>query len=337
MARPLRIQYPGAYYHVTCRGNEKRSIFTDSLDQEVFLDKLVLSLDIYNVTLLAYVCMSNHFHLLLTTPEGNLSEFMRHFNISYTSAFNWRHHRVGHLYQGRYKSFLIDADNYLLEVSRYIHLNPVRTKELLKKTARERWKMLLEYKWSSLLGYLAAGQRREFINYRTVLGYMGGENYRGRQAYRRFIARGIKEKIEDPLLIGKGHGIVGETDFIKWAKEDLLDKKSSSREQPAAKILRKVCEPEELIEHFTLMIGKSREEFCRRGKKSIERAMLMELLYRLCPIKQPEIGRLVGGIDYSAVSQARKRLREKLEKDPKLKKRFEKIYDQLTHLSRRKI
>jgi len=78
--------------------------------------------------------MFNYFHLLLTTPEGNLSEFMRHFNISYTSAFNRRHDRVGHLYQGRYKAFLIDADNYLLEVSRYIHLNPIRIKGFSKKT-----------------------------------------------------------------------------------------------------------------------------------------------------------------------------------------------------------
>ena len=114
MARPLRIQYPGAYYHVTGRGNGRRRIFLDPRDQEIFLEKLSLSSEIYNVSLLAYVCMRNHFHLQVMTPEGNLSEFMRHFNISYTSAFNRRHKRVGHLYQGRYKAFLIDADNYLL-------------------------------------------------------------------------------------------------------------------------------------------------------------------------------------------------------------------------------
>jgi len=111
MARPLRIQFPGAFYHITCRGNERKAIFSDQTDQNAFLEKLSLSLDIFNVSLLAYVMMPNHFHLLLTTPEGNLSEFMRHFNISYTSAFNRRHKRVGHLYQGRYKAFVIQADN----------------------------------------------------------------------------------------------------------------------------------------------------------------------------------------------------------------------------------
>ena len=101
MARALRIQYPGAHYHVTCRGNEKREVFEDAKDQKAFLEKLPLSSNIYNVSILSYVCMTNHFHLLLFTPDGNLSEFMRHFNISYTSAFNGRHGRVGHLYQAR--------------------------------------------------------------------------------------------------------------------------------------------------------------------------------------------------------------------------------------------
>jgi putative transposase len=100
MARPLRIQYPGAYYHVTCRGNERRKIFADAADHEVFLERLSTSLETYHVVLMAYVCMTNHFHVLVSTPEGNLAEFMRHFNISYTSAFNTRHNRVGHLYQG---------------------------------------------------------------------------------------------------------------------------------------------------------------------------------------------------------------------------------------------
>lgn len=337
MARALRIQYPGAYYHVTCRGNARRKIFRDSLDLKIFFKKLSLSLEIYNVSLLGYVCMPNHFHLLLTTPEGNLSEFMRHFNISYTSFFNRRHQRVGHLYQGRYKAFLIEADNYLLKVSRYIHLNPVRMKAYSNKSFKEKWDGLLEYGRSSLLGYLSDRGRDDFINYRTVLNYMGGDNQKGRQSYRRFIIAGIKEGVENPLEIGKGHGIVGEEDFIEWVKEKYLSKEVSPRELPAIKVLRKAYQPEELIKQFSRLVGKSRQDICRRGKKSVERVMLMELLYRFCPVTQPEIGRLVGGIDYSAVSQARKRLRKRLETEPKLKKEFQKISEQLLQLSRGKI
>jgi len=334
MARPLRIQYPGAYYHVTCRGNEKKEIFLGDKDHKNFLEKLSLSLDIYSVSLLTYVCMPNHFHLLVNIPEGNLSEFMRHFNISYTSAFNRRHHRVGNLYQGRYKAFLIDADNYLLEVSRYIHLNPFRIKAFSKKPIREKWDELLKHKPSSLLGYFSVKERKDFVNYKTVLDYMGGDNLKGRQGYRQFIKLGIDREIENPLELGKGHGIVGEDDFIQWIKEKFISKEASKREQPALKELRKKFKPEDLIIHFAHLLRKGKEDICRRGKKSLERAMLMELLYRFCQITQPEIGRLVGGIDYSAVSQARKRLQIRLEQEPKLKRRFDKLSDQLLQLSR---
>jgi len=337
MARPLRIQYPGAYYHVTCRGNERRRIFYDEEDYSVFIEKLDLSLEIYNVVLLVYICMPNHFHLLLTTPEGNLSEFMRHFNISYTSAFNRRHRRVGHLYQGRYKAYLIDADNYLLEVSRYIHLNPVRTKALSKRPFNEKWKALLKYSWSSLPGYLSVRKRKKFINYKTILDYMGGDNRRGREEYRRFLRGGIGRETESPLEVGKGHGIIGKADFIGWIKEKFLSKETSKREQPALRELEKEYRPEELIKHYASLTGKRKEDICRRSKRSTERAMLMELLYRFCKISQPEIGRLVGGIDYSAVSQARRRLRSRMEREPELRKRFDKLSDRLQQVSRGKI
>lgn len=337
MARPLRIQYPGACYHVTCRGNERREIFRDSHDHEVFLEKLHLSLDIYNVSLLAYACMTNHFHFLLTTPEGNLSEFMRHFNISYTSAFNRRYRRVGHLYQGRYKAFLIDADDYLLEVSRYIHLNPIRSEILSEMSVEEKWNALMGDKTNSLLGYFSLSKRKDYIDYTTVLGYMGGDNHKGRKSYRQFIRWGVEQNIENPLELGRGSGIVGEDDFIQWIKEKFLSKEVSKREQPALKVIEKEFKPEVLIGHFAALVGKSKEEICKRGKKSLERSMLMELLYRFCKISQPEIGKMVGGIDYSGVSQARKRLQIRLEWQPKLKKKFNKISEQLLHLSRLKI
>ncbi len=111
---------------MTCRGNERKTIFADDRDRSIFLDKVKTSNEIYQVRIHAYVLMSNHFHLIVETPKGNLSEFMRHFNITYTAAYNRRHNRIGHLYQGRFKAILIDADNYLLELSRYVHLNPVR-------------------------------------------------------------------------------------------------------------------------------------------------------------------------------------------------------------------
>ena len=206
-----------------------------------------------------------------------------------------------------------------------------------RKTDEETLDVLLQNETSSLIGYLYTRKRDDFVNYEHVLDYIGGDNRKGRQGYSRFIQWGIKQRTKNPLELGKGNGIIGEADFVKWIKKKFLSKDTSKREQPALRELRKEFKPEELIEHFTDLVGKRKEDICQRGKRTIERSMLMEFLYRFCHITQPEIGRLVGGIDYSAVSQARKRLRMMLEEKPKLKKRFYKLSDQLHQLSRGKI
>jgi len=149
--------------------------------------------------------------------------------------------------------------------------------------------------------------------------------------------RGIEQEIENPLKLGKGNGIVGEADFIQCIKEKFLGKEAWKREQPALRELRKEFKAEELIDHFVHLVKKDQRDICQRGKRSSESMMLMELLYRLCQISQPEIGILVGGIDYSAVSQARKRLQLRLKREPKLKKRFDKLSEQLLQVSRGKI
>jgi putative transposase len=152
MARPLRIDYADAYYHVTCRGNERREIFRGDQDRRAFLERVQRSLEIYGVRLHCYVLMSNHFHLVVQTPKANLSEFMRHLNVSYTGYYNRRHQRVGHLFQGRFKAVVVEADSYLLELSRYVHLNPVRVGAVKRKDLREQLAHLRGYRWSSLRG-----------------------------------------------------------------------------------------------------------------------------------------------------------------------------------------
>lgn len=334
MARALRIQYPGACYHVTCRGNERRDIFQDSEDKKVFKSKLKVSQEIYSVEVLSYVLMSNHFHLLIHTHRGNLSEFMRHFNISYTSAYNRRHKRCGHLYQGRYKAFLIDADNYLLAVSRYIHLNPIRINKYVGVTPKEQWAELQKYADSSLAGYCRESEKEAFVNYRMLLGYMGGDNKKGRQGYKRFVQEEICAGTESPLLLGRGSGIIGENEFIDWVKAKVLRDKGDMREQPALKKFRKSMKPQAVIKGFVEITGKQTEELFQRGRCVAERALLMEVLYRCCDITQPDIGRLFGGVDYSAVSQARKRLREKMANDENLKWKYDRIIEQLMGMSR---
>ncbi|MEJ2696952.1 MAG: transposase [Candidatus Sulfobium sp.] len=143
MARPLRIEYDGALYHVTSRGNERKRIFRDDEDRAAFLDTLLKVNERYNWMCHAYCLMNNHYHLIIETPDGNLSQGMRQLNGVYTQLFNRRHHRVGHLFQGRFKTILIEKEGYLLEVSRYVVLNPVRAKAVERP---EHWK------WSSYRG-----------------------------------------------------------------------------------------------------------------------------------------------------------------------------------------
>src|SRR3989339_1664941 len=126
MTRPLRIEYPGAVYHVTSRGNEKKAVFKDDQDRESFLNTLYRVNKRYNWLCHAYCLMTNHYHLLIETPNANLSTGMRQLNGVYTQALNRRRNRVGHVFQGRYKAVLVQKDNHLLELCRYIVLNPVR-------------------------------------------------------------------------------------------------------------------------------------------------------------------------------------------------------------------
>jgi REP element-mobilizing transposase RayT len=298
----------------------------------MFLDQLHQSLEVFNVTLLAYALMPNHFHLLVTTPEGNLSEFMQHFNLSYTAAFNRKHRRTGHLYQGRYKALLIDADNYLLEVSRYIHLNPLRVKS--EENLNERWSDLLKSDLTSLPGYLNQERRKGFLNYGFVLQYMGGYTNEGRHRYKTFVQQGIKQDLENPLKIGAGSVIVGSEDFILGIKQILGITGEPSREQPETRQIDRAFSANELIERFSKAVAIERAELLARGRQSIERGMLMELLYRYCRLTQPEIGKIVGGIDYSAVSQSRKRFREKLDRDGSLKKKYQRIEEHIAEKSR---
>jgi REP element-mobilizing transposase RayT len=132
MARPLRIEYAGALYHVTSRGNERKDVFKSQRDREKFLSYVESAVVRYGAVVHIWCLMSNHYHLLLETPSGNLSQIMRHINGAYTTYFNVKRKRAGHLFQGRYKAILVEVDAYALELSRYVHLNPVRAKMVIK-------------------------------------------------------------------------------------------------------------------------------------------------------------------------------------------------------------
>lgn len=313
MARPLRIQYPDAVYHVTCRGNERQAIFKDDADRSRFLQILAQSLNIYTVKLHTYVLMTNHFHLLVETPLGNLSEFMRKFNITYTSYYNRRHKRIGHLYQGRYKSILVDKNDYLSVLSRYIHLNPVRIKSMEKIPIKEKIRMLIRYQWSSLSGYLLRRKKESMVDYRLVLSDYGGDNDLARKAYRKALYEDMAAgaTIHDRVL---GQSILGGDEFVESITERFL-KEEKARERPALKKINTYQAKDVILGAITKETGKSIEIIS--SEKGHLRQITMEMLYRFGGIKGEEIARIFG-VGYTSVSQERRRLHDRLLKDRKL-------------------
>jgi REP element-mobilizing transposase RayT len=311
MARPLRIQFPGAFYHITNRGNDRKPIFKDDEDRQRFLEILAQSVTTYQVAVHAYVLMANHYHLLVETPLGNLSEFMRHFNITYTSHFNRRHHRSGHLFQGRYNSVLIDQEVYLAAVSKYIHLNPIKVGGIKNRPVKEQLIYLQDFPWSSLPGFVNVAKRSDFVDYRLVLADSGGDTVTGRKNYRRQLTETltagvpIKEKIV-------GQSILGEGDFVARIREKFVGT-SKSRELPAIRQLQSYLGQKQILDLIVAETGKTMKEVLNsRGET---RQLAMDLLYRYGGLKNQEIGVLMS-IDYSTVSQGRKRLREKIAESP---------------------
>ncbi|MGC1455064.1 MAG: transposase [Nitrospirota bacterium] len=203
MARPLRIEYPGAVYHITSRGNEKKSVFKDDENRETFLRILTHVNKRYHWLCHAYCLMDNHYHLLVETPDGNLSLGMRQLNGVYTQAFNKRRNRSGHLFQGRYKAILIQKDSHLLEVCRYVVLNPIRARMIERPE---------DWKWSSYRATAGMEQSHHCLTREWVLGQFGRTRAKAEKEYRQFVKWGIgKETIWNEV---KGQSILGEDDFV---------------------------------------------------------------------------------------------------------------------------
>ncbi len=220
MARPLRIEYPNAVYHVTSRGNARNKIFFGDQDRENFLFVLDAVVKRYNWLCHAYCLMDNHYHLMIETPDANLSRGMRQLNGVYTQKYNWWHSKTGHIFQGRYKSILIDKENYLLELCRYVVLNPVRATMVEKPE---------EWKWSS---YGATAGLKTVPNYLTgdwILGLFSNNKAEAQKRYRKFVREGIHTG--SPWDDLQGQILLGEEGFIEKYK-DLLSDKEQIKEIP---------------------------------------------------------------------------------------------------------
>ncbi len=197
MARPLRIEFEGAVYHVTSRGNAREDIFLDDEDREEFLERLGQVIDRFGWICHGYCLMTNHYHLLVETPAANLSRGMQLLNGTYTQGFNRRHRRVGHVLQGRFKAILVERESHLLELARYVVLNPVRAGAV---------KHPRTYPWSSYRATAGEETAADFLTVEWILSQFDADLSRARAAYRRFVEEGrgvpIWEDVKGGILLG---------------------------------------------------------------------------------------------------------------------------------------
>lgn len=208
MARPLRIEYPGAFHHVMSRGNAYQDIYLNDQDRRAFLKNLQHCIELHNLICHAYCLMDNHYHLLIETPDANLSSAMRDINGNYTQKFNARHKRTGHVLQGRYKAYVIEQELYLLEVVRYIVNNPVEEK-MVDHTK--------EWVWSSFKATSGMLKAPKWLETDFTLGLFSKDRKESQKQYRKFVKEGINRGSPYDQL--KEGVILGSPQFIDWVWE----------------------------------------------------------------------------------------------------------------------
>ncbi len=231
MARPLRIEFPNALYHITSRGNRREYIYLDDNDRKFFLDILEQVRERFNWVCHSFCLMSNHYHLLVETPEANLALGMRQLNGVYTQKFNRAHGRVGHVFQGRYKAILVQKDTYLLELSRYIVLNPVRAG--MVRSARD-------WPWSSYRATAGLVSTPGWLRVDWLLSCFGSRKKQAEQRFRGFVSEGKNQP--SPLVKLKNQIFLGDESFVEdmQAKldqdRDLSEVPSAQKKKPAKPI-----------------------------------------------------------------------------------------------------
>lgn len=315
MARQWRIEYPGALYHVLSRGNARQDIFLTDDDRVLFLDLIQELSDRFNIEVYAYVLMGNHYHLLLKTLDANLSKGMQWFGTAYTRKFNLLNNRNGHLFQGRFKSIIVENEAYLLRLSCYIHRNP------LKAGIVER---LSDYQWSSYHWYAYRKKAPEWLKTSLIFGQVSGKNKY--QAYRRKIQQYADEK--GSIWEDVRHGLVyGSEKFLTDLKNRYLLKQKDV-ELPQHNKMYRDFDPERIlgIASKAMRIDLDDLRNSKRVSKTLkdQRDILIYLLWESGRFANHEIGSLLG-IGYSNVSRRIKEIRKRFDSDRWLCTEYRKV------------
>lgn len=340
MARNIRVEYAGAIYHVTCRmigdGQLDRSrLFVDDQDRKHFVECLADRVKQYNIRLYLFACMTNHFHLVFETPEGNCGKFMQSLSTAYTVYYNLRHHRHGHLLDGRYKAKLVEGDEYLLALSRYVHLNPVQIGTLKDKPIAERIEALRSYPWSSYPSYIGRSKALDFVEYAPVLGEMSGKRRDWPKQYGKFVENGLAATDEDfKVALKESPRSIGSDGFRAWIDER-YQKLIENQRCPEDVAFRRITEPltaDAVLAVLAEVFGVSVEEFGRRRRDSVLRGVAGRFLVRYAGMMQREAAEKIGGTSGAALSGQMRKVRELLENDQGLHRQVERAEEKIVKL-----
>ncbi len=333
MARPLRIDIEDGWYHVCGRGVDRRSIYVEDRERQHFLGLLEAAVAQYRLVIHAYALMTNHYHLLIQTPEANLSAAMQWLGTSYSMWFNVRHQRVGPLFQGRYRSIPIENSAWAYETSLYVHLNPIMRKEFglnpwSKKAEAKGWKEptseevkkrlkeLRSYIWSSYKAYAGYSDGPEWLTRKELLRRASRKKDKRISSYREDVKHRLTKGVLVPYRERLKDGIaLGAEKFLKQIKAMA---KGGGREIKGKQVLRRRAAFEDVIKAVEDVKGEKYGDYAeRRGDWGKPLVLLMARMY--CGMTLKEIGSAVGGMDYAAVQIKIKRFEKRAEKSPDLK------------------
>ena len=316
MGRAWRIEFEGALYHILSRGNEQKDIFYDDQDRQLFLQTIGEMSERFDIDVFAYVLMGNHYHLLLKTNLANLSKSMQWLGVTYTRRFNLRHFRSGHLFQGRFKSIIVQNDAYLMQLSCYIHRNPLRAGIVER---------LADYPWSSYKVYAYSEKAPEWLITKPILSQLKGKEQH--KIYREKVQFYAKE--EKKLWEDLRHGmIIGSKRFVDKIRSAYLPEKPH-KEIPQQRDLAKGIDPIAMLKEASWRIDCDLDHFkhtTRIAKKERDdRDLLVLSAWKTGLLTNDEIGRIFG-MTYSSVSHIVRSVRLRMQQDSNLKERFDQIY-----------
>jgi len=327
MPRPIRIEYDGAWYHVMNRGARRYFVFHDHFDRKFFLNLLNQIKDLWNVQTHAYSLMGNHYHLLLHTPNSHLSVAMQHLNGLYTQFYNRKYKKDGPLFRGRFKSILAERDAYLIELIRYIHLNPVKAG--LCKTPEQ-------HMWTSHMAYLNPKKRPKWLVVDDVLSEFGRSYRNAKKELDLFVKSGVPADLEKVFIAKKRISILGSDGFKDWIKYNFLDNVKKDKALVTIRQKKKKIVSTQKILRFLsnqYLVPKRKILKVQPGRKNEARSMAIYLLRHVNGFSHAKIAEVMDEVSKVSISKCLLRFQHKAKQDKTLREKCATYLDNLSHVA----